>query len=51
MLAVKPVEIVRGVAVFGQNELAELARSPEKLTTLLQRFISMEAGHEQPSKG
>jgi hypothetical protein len=39
VLNLSPVDVVRGVSVFGQNELAELARSPDKLTTLLDRFI------------
>lgn len=46
VLPVRPVDIVRGVAVFGQNELAELARSPEKLTALLHRFIPTDAAHD-----
>jgi DNA repair ATPase RecN len=40
VMKVSPLEIVRGVTVFGQNELAELARSPEKLTALLYRFVA-----------
>ncbi len=46
VLPVKPLDVVRGVTVFGQNELAELARSPEKLTTLLQRFIPTDPAHD-----
>lgn len=46
VLAVKPLDIVRGVAVFGQNELAELARSPDKLTALLHRFIPTDTTHD-----
>lgn len=40
VMKVSPFDIVRGVTVFGQNELAELARSPEKLTALLYRFVA-----------
>jgi DNA repair ATPase RecN len=40
VLNVSPLDIVRGATVFGQNELAELARSPEKLTALLDRFVA-----------
>lgn len=40
VLKVKPLDIVGGVTVFGQNELAELARSPGKLTSLLYRFVT-----------
>ena len=50
VLPVKPLDIVRGVAVFGQNELAELARSPDKLTTLLHRFISTDAAHDDKTR-
>lgn len=46
VLQVKPLDVVRGVTVFGQNELAELARRPEKLTTLLQRFIPADPTHD-----
>lgn len=45
-LAIRPLELLRGVAVFGQNELAELARNPDKLTALLQRFIPTDAAHD-----
>jgi ABC-type Mn2+/Zn2+ transport system ATPase subunit len=50
VMKLKPLDIVRGVAVYGQNELAELARSPEKLTSLLYRFVAVddaEDGHYQ----
>jgi energy-coupling factor transporter ATP-binding protein EcfA2 len=50
VLPVKPLDIVRGVSVFGQNELSELARSPEKLTTLLQRFIPTDAAHDEKTR-
>lgn len=50
VLKLNPLDVVRGVTVFGQNELAELARSPEKLTALLNRFVAPDvgwtAGHE-----
>jgi hypothetical protein len=44
VLNVSPLDIVRGATVFGQNELAELARSPEKLTALLDRFVAPDKG-------
>lgn len=40
VLPITPLDAVGGVAVFGQNELAELSRSPEKLTDLLDRFVA-----------
>lgn len=46
VLSVKPTDVVPGVAVFGQNELAELARSPEKQTALLHRFIPVDAAQD-----
>lgn len=44
VMKVTPLDIVGGVTVFGQNELAELARSPEKLTSLLYRFVAPDKG-------
>lgn len=44
VMKVSPLDIVGGVTVFGQNELAELARSPEKLTALLYRFVAPDKG-------
>ncbi len=34
-----PGEILPRVEVYGQHEIAELAKSPEKLTLLLERFV------------
>ncbi len=34
-----PVEILQGVEIYGQHEISELTRSPEKLTRLLDRFV------------
>ncbi len=38
VLALSPLDVMPGVEVFGQHEISELARSPEKLTRLLDRF-------------
>ena len=38
-----PSEILPGVEVYGQHEISELAKSPEKLTHLLDRFIDRDA--------
>ena len=35
----RPVEILYGLEVYGQHEISELTRSPEKLTRLLDRFV------------
>ena len=34
-----PAEVFPGVEVFGQHEIAELSKSPERLTGLLDRFV------------
>lgn len=34
-----PLDILAGIEVYGQHEISELTRSPEKLTKLLHRFI------------
>lgn len=34
-----PRDVLPRLQVFGQHEIAELARSPEKLTSLLERFL------------
>ena len=38
-----PSEILSGVEIYGQHEISELAKSPEKLTRLLNRFIDRDA--------
>ncbi|MBI2925340.1 MAG: AAA family ATPase [Verrucomicrobia bacterium] len=38
VLNVRPQDILPGIEIYGQHEIAELARSPEKLTGLLRRF-------------
>ncbi len=38
LLALSPRDTMPGVQVFGQHEISELARSPERLTLLLERF-------------
>jgi hypothetical protein len=47
ILAVTPSQVVSGVEVFGQHELSELTRSPEKLTKLLERFVERDGELEQ----
>ena len=42
VLDVAPSAIVPNVEVYGQHEISELAKSPEKLTTLLGRFVDQE---------
>ena len=39
VLNLSPIDIVRGAEVYGQHEISELTKSPEKLTLLLERFV------------
>ena len=39
VLSVTPADVFRGVEVYGQHEISELTKSPEKLTRLLGRFV------------
>ena len=39
VLSVTPADVFRGVEVYGQHEISELTKSPEKLTRLLERFV------------
>ena len=43
VLDVLPQDVVPNVEVFGQHEIAELVRSPERLTRLLDRFMDQDA--------
>jgi predicted ATPase len=46
-----PVDVLPGVEVYGQHEMSELTRSPEKLTHLLFRFLELDENHEQRRNG
>lgn len=37
-------DLSAGIEIFGQHEISELARSPERLTGLLDRFVDFAAG-------
>ena len=39
VLGLSPSDVFRGVEIYGQHEISELTRSPEKLTRLLERFV------------
>ena len=39
ILDIAPRDLIPGVEVFGQHEISELTKSPEKLTLLLERFV------------
>ena len=46
VLNVRPQDLLPGIEIYGQHEIAELARSPEKLTGLLRRFREGEEAGE-----
>lgn len=35
----RPIDIIPGIEVYGQHEISELTKNPEKLTNLLNRFV------------
>ena len=39
VLTLSPRDVMPGVEVFGQHEISELSKSPDKLTLLLERFV------------
>lgn len=39
VLGLSPQDIVNQVEIYGQHEISELTKSPEKLTRLLERFV------------
>ncbi len=39
VLTLSPRDVAPGTEVFGQHEISELTKSPEKLTRLLERFV------------
>ncbi len=39
VLTLSPQDVMPGVEIFGQHEISELTKSPEKLTLLLERFV------------
>ena len=42
ILNLPPPEVIPGVEVFGQHEISELTKSPEKRTMLLRRFVDID---------
>lgn len=48
VLVLAPRDVVRGVEVFGQHEISELTKSPEKLTLLLDRFVEHDSSTVSP---
>jgi predicted ATPase len=47
VLSLSPSDLVPGLEVFGQHEISELTKSPEKLTRLLERFVELDASMAQ----
>ena len=50
VLTVTPRDVMPGVQVFGQHEISELARSPEKLTLLLEGFAERDPSLSEQKK-
>ncbi len=46
VLTLSPQDVMPGVEIFGQHEISELTKSPEKLTLLLERFIDRDTALE-----
>jgi len=51
VLSIRPVDIVPQVEVFGQHEISELTKSPEKCTRLLDRFIEKDGTMKRRKSG
>jgi hypothetical protein len=49
VLPLKPTDIIPRAQVFGQHEISELTKDPEKLTRLLDRFFSWTSSVTLPS--
>ncbi|HOI74478.1 MAG TPA: hypothetical protein PLO63_10055 [Syntrophales bacterium] len=47
VLTIAPQDILQHVEIFGQHEISELAKSPEKLRVLLERFIEFDPNIEK----
>ena len=45
VMTLSPVDVMPGVEVFGQHEISELTKSPEKLTLLLERFVDRDPAY------
>ncbi|MCC7381700.1 MAG: AAA family ATPase [Deltaproteobacteria bacterium] len=43
VLPLTPTDVMPAAEVFGQHEISELAKSPERLTALLDRFVERDA--------
>jgi len=39
ILDIRPADVLPDIEIYGQHEISELTRSPEKLTALLDRFV------------
>jgi hypothetical protein len=42
ILDLRPLDVTRGIEIYGQHEISEMARSPQERTRLLERFITAE---------
>ncbi len=51
ILDLRPRDVLSGVEVYGQHEISEIARSPDKLTRLLDRFVVYPSDLEHRKSG
>lgn len=51
VIEAQPVEILSGIEIFGQREISELTKSPERLTRLLDRFAAHDDAQEERKSG
>ncbi|MBI2837082.1 MAG: phosphoesterase [Acidobacteria bacterium] len=47
VLSISPLDLVAGLEVYGQHEISELTKNPEKRTSLLARFTESDPALEQ----
>jgi len=47
VIDVQPLEILPGIEIYGQREISELAKSPERLTKLLDRFVARDSSADR----
>ena len=51
ILDIRPADVLPDIEIFGQHEISELTRSPEKLTALLDRFVDQDESLVQRKAG
>ena len=51
ILDIRPTDVLPDIEIYGQHEISELTRSPEKLTALLDRFVDQDESLVQRKTG